>query len=244
MKGGRKVVCGSQSGVLGLWSWGYWADCSDRYPGHPESVDALAKYDEDTLITGSSDGALRIISVLPNKLLGVVGSHAADMPVERLSLSHDRRLLASVSHDSVVKLWDVGRLLADDGDGEEGGDGGEGSSGDWEEAGSGEEDQQQQQQQQQQHDGPAPVAPPPGQAAGGSSSIPSTPAAAVAVVAAAAGAGSGGGGGGSSADEEDSDSDSEAGGRKRRKKRGEKTAMRKGGANKHKPGGNFFADLF
>jgi hypothetical protein len=63
------------------------------------------------VITGSSDGALRIISILPNKLLGLLGEHAADVPVERLALRADRRMLASSSHDTVVRLWDLGPLL-------------------------------------------------------------------------------------------------------------------------------------
>ena len=33
VKGGKKVVVGSTSGVLNIWSWGYWNDCSDRFPG-------------------------------------------------------------------------------------------------------------------------------------------------------------------------------------------------------------------
>ena len=52
-------------------------------------MDALAEFDADTLLTGSSDGVIRIVSILPNKMLGVVGEHDA-YPVERLSLSHDR----------------------------------------------------------------------------------------------------------------------------------------------------------
>lgn len=114
VKDGKKVVCGSQSGVLSIFSWGYWNDCSDRFPGHPESVDALVSFDEDTVISGSSDGVLRVLSVQPNKLLGVVGAHA-DMPVERLALSADRRLLASASHDNTVQLWDLS-CLHDEGD--------------------------------------------------------------------------------------------------------------------------------
>jgi hypothetical protein len=83
VKQGRKIVCGSQGGVLSIYSWGAWNDCSDRFPGHPASVDALVRLDEDTLITGSSDGLLRIVSILPNKMLGVLGEHA-DYPIERL----------------------------------------------------------------------------------------------------------------------------------------------------------------
>jgi hypothetical protein len=56
------------------------------WTGHPSSVDALLAFDEDTLLTGCQDGLIRIIGVLPNKMLGVVGEHG-DYPVERLALS-------------------------------------------------------------------------------------------------------------------------------------------------------------
>ncbi|QDZ20630.1 WD40 repeat domain-containing protein [Chloropicon primus] len=115
MKGGKKVVCGHQSGVLSIFSWGYWNDCSDRFPGHPESVDAMVKVDEDTLLTGSSDGLIRIVSVLPNKALGVVGEHLAENPIEKLCLEPtSSRTLYSISHDNVVKVWSVGELLDED----------------------------------------------------------------------------------------------------------------------------------
>ncbi len=32
---------------------------SDRFPGHPDSVEAILKIDEDTVLTGSSDGLIR-----------------------------------------------------------------------------------------------------------------------------------------------------------------------------------------
>ena len=106
LKGGQKVVCGSQSGVLHIFSWGYWNDCSDRFPGHPESVDAVVRWDDGTLLTGSSDGVVRAVSVLPNRFVGVVGEHM-DCPIERMALSGDERLLATVSHDNQLKFWDL-----------------------------------------------------------------------------------------------------------------------------------------
>lgn len=216
-KHGKKVVCGSQSGVLALWSWGYWNDCSDRFPGHPESVDALVKYDEDTLITGSSDGLLRVINVLPNKLLGVVGAHEDDMPVERLAMSGDRAVLASMSHESCIKLWGLS-ILHDD---EVGGDG-DGDSSEWEEAGSSEQEEKEGAEQptkQQQRQESTQVEQQPAkqrlQQAGGDSDEDS---------------------------DSDSDDDDSKGGSKKRKKR-EKTAMRKGGGKPKGAGANFFADL-
>lgn len=109
LKNGKKVVCGSQEGVVFIYSWGYFNDCSDRFPGHPNSIDALVKFDEDTIITGSSDGLIRILNILPNKMLGVVGEHD-EYPIECLALSGDKKLLASASHDNTIKLWDISYL--------------------------------------------------------------------------------------------------------------------------------------
>lgn len=70
VKHGQKVITGTQEGVLYIFSWGNWGDCTDRFPGHPESVETMLVIDEETICTGSSDGLIRIVSILPNKLLG------------------------------------------------------------------------------------------------------------------------------------------------------------------------------
>ncbi|CAM9486242.1 unnamed protein product, partial [Chrysoparadoxa australica] len=102
LKHGRKVVCGSQNGVLLVWSYGTWGDCSDRFPGHPNSVDTLLQLDEDTLLSGSSDGLIRVVAIQPNRFMGVLGDHN-DFPVESIKFSHDARWIASASHDSLVR---------------------------------------------------------------------------------------------------------------------------------------------
>lgn len=121
IKGGRKIVCGTTSGVLDIWSWGFWADCSDRFPGHPDSVTAVIKCDEDTVLTASSDGIIRVVSVQPNKLVGVVGEHG-EMDIERMAATSGLTLLASASHDNTVKVWDLAALLNDDDEEEEEGE--------------------------------------------------------------------------------------------------------------------------
>ena len=70
VKGGSKVVCGSQEGVLSIFDLADIQDISDRFPGHPASVDTLVAVTEDMVLTGSSDGVIRVISILPNKMLG------------------------------------------------------------------------------------------------------------------------------------------------------------------------------
>lgn len=113
IKNGKKVVCGTQEGILCVWSWGTWGDQGHRMKGHPQSIDALLKVDEDTIITGSSDGLLRVVQLMPDKLLGVIGDHEG-FPCEELRWSHDRRMIGSISHDEIVRLWDVSFLIDDE----------------------------------------------------------------------------------------------------------------------------------
>ncbi|CAH1766115.1 20048_t:CDS:2 [Entrophospora sp. SA101] len=106
VKDGRKVVVGSQEGVINLFTWGDWGDINDRFLGHPSSIDSIVKINEETLCTGSSDGIIRVIGILPNKFHGVIGTHD-EFPIECIRLSHDQTFLASCSHDNFVKFWDM-----------------------------------------------------------------------------------------------------------------------------------------
>ncbi|KAL4447647.1 hypothetical protein ABPG75_004866 [Micractinium tetrahymenae] len=235
LKGGKKVVCGSTSGVLNIWSWGFWNDCSDRFPGHPESVTALLRYDDDTILTGSSDGLIRVLSIQPNKMLGVLGEHA-DYPIERLAMSPDSNFLASASHDNTVKLWDLAQLAEEDDDEEEEGEEEEAAEGGKEAAdaaagaaaaAAGQSDSDEDEEEE-------------GAAAGRKQqgAAPAAPAAGAAGTAAGAGRQAAAGG---SSDEDSSDDDSDEGGKKKGRKRlkGQHRILSKKQAHK----GNFFADL-
>ncbi|XP_057777587.1 WD repeat-containing protein 55-like [Salvia miltiorrhiza] len=111
MKNGRKVICGTQSGTLLLYSWGFFKDCSDRFVDlSPNSVDAMLKLDEERLITGSENGIISLVGILPNRIIQPIAEHS-EYPVERLAFSHDKKFLGSISHDQTLKLWDLDELL-------------------------------------------------------------------------------------------------------------------------------------
>jgi WD repeat-containing protein 55 len=112
LKNGKKVVCGTGEGVLAIFSYGTWGDVSDRFPGHPSSVDAILKVDEDTILTGSSDGFIRVVSLLPNKLIGVLGDNHEGFPIEQLQFTCDKSFVGSVTHDNYLRIWDA-RILDD-----------------------------------------------------------------------------------------------------------------------------------
>ena len=125
LQDGNKVVCGCGDGVLNIWSWGEWGDVSDRLPGHPSSIDACIPVTDNMVCTGCLDGAVRfnhqtailydilltvlldnrLVQIQPNRLCKVLGEHQE--PVEQLRLSHDHGTVASCSHDTTVKFWDI-----------------------------------------------------------------------------------------------------------------------------------------
>lgn len=117
VKQDSKLVVGTQLGILSLWSpTKGLLDHVDRIPGHPASVDAMCTLDHDTVLTGSSDGLVRVVQILPHKLLGIVADHGG-LPVERLARKD--RWLASIGHGAEVKLTDLSPLLEDDDDDDE-----------------------------------------------------------------------------------------------------------------------------
>jgi len=117
VKQDTKLVVGTQLGILSLWApTRGLLDHVDRIPGHPASVDAMCTLDHDTVLTGSSDGLVRVVQILPHKLLGIVADHGG-LPVERLARKDN--WLASVGHGAEVKLTDLSPLLGDDDEDEE-----------------------------------------------------------------------------------------------------------------------------
>lgn len=68
----KKVLVSTSEGIINVFSWDWFGDCNDRIVGHPGSIDTMIKYDEDLVITGSEDGLIRAVSVLPNKIIAIL----------------------------------------------------------------------------------------------------------------------------------------------------------------------------
>ena len=139
---GSKVVVGTQLGILSIFNRSKgWGDCVDRVPGHPSSIDALCPLpssypsSHSTILTGSSDGLLRAVQLLPTKLLGVIADHG-EFPIERIAVDKagEGRWVGCVGHEDVLRLTDLKEVFEDE-DREEGGEGGKGGVGEVEEDG-------------------------------------------------------------------------------------------------------------
>nr|7KQQ_A Chain A, WD repeat-containing protein 55 [Homo sapiens]7KQQ_B Chain B, WD repeat-containing protein 55 [Homo sapiens] len=111
MKWGKKVACGSSEGTIYLFNWNGFGATSDRFALRAESIDCMVPVTESLLCTGSTDGVIRAVNILPNRVVGSVGQHTGE-PVEELALSHCGRFLASSGHDQRLKFWDMAQLRA------------------------------------------------------------------------------------------------------------------------------------
>ena len=114
MKDGKKVVSAAGDGSMNIFSWDWFGDCNDRIVGHPNSIECMTKYDENTLITGGEDGLLRAVSVLPNRIIAILGdpldTDEEVMFIQKVSVSHCGKFLASCALDDMVKIFDVSNL--------------------------------------------------------------------------------------------------------------------------------------
>ncbi|KAL4510506.1 hypothetical protein ABPG72_004660 [Tetrahymena utriculariae] len=113
VKNDKFVATSTSEGIVLLFKWDWFGDCKDRIVFNANTIDHMIKLDENTLITGSEDGFVRGVSVYPNKQLQILGQHEEDenFPITKLSLSHCRKFLASLSHDNSIKFYDVSKFV-------------------------------------------------------------------------------------------------------------------------------------
>lgn len=113
-KEGKKVLASTSEGIINVFSWDWFGDSNDRIVGHPGSIDTMIMYDEDIIITGCEDGLIRAISVLPNKIVAILGDplDAGEevFHIQKVTMSHDKMLLASCTLDDAIKIIDISTL--------------------------------------------------------------------------------------------------------------------------------------
>ena len=105
-----KLVAGCGDGRLYMFNWNEFGYHSADFPGHPESINDLVAVTDNVIVTACEDGAIRAVHLYPHRFLGTVGHHDGGYPVERLDVSASGELVASMSHDSKIKFWNISYL--------------------------------------------------------------------------------------------------------------------------------------
>ena len=128
LKDGKEIIVGAEDGSLLIYNSDlFLSEASpatsiatfeyNKFGGHPHSVDHMVKIDEDTILSASSDGILRFVSIQPNKLVGALDASKEhdNMPIEGLELSSAKSFIATTSHDKLIRLFDLRSFLGGDG---------------------------------------------------------------------------------------------------------------------------------
>jgi WD40 repeat protein len=98
----EKIIVGTSSGTLLIFSYGNFGDCTDRFTKHKDSINALLPRNDGSIYT-ASDGQVRILNMFPNKFNGVI----AKTEVEFMSLSPCGKWISTCGHDEQVKLFET-----------------------------------------------------------------------------------------------------------------------------------------
>ncbi|EME30064.1 WD repeat-containing protein 55 [Galdieria sulphuraria] len=113
IKNGSVVVGGTLEGDLIMFEWRLWDKLLDNCKGHPEAIGDMCSVDNDTLLTGSDDGLLRLVNIHPNQIIGVVGV-PFELPIEKLILEPVSKTLICSSYESFVRCFDASCLYEQD----------------------------------------------------------------------------------------------------------------------------------
>jgi len=102
-----KLIVGSGNGRLYMFNWREFGHWSDQFPGHPNAINSIVAVTDNVVITACEDGVIRAVHLYPHRFVGTVGHHEKGFGVEKLDVSHDGSLIASISHDECVKFWSI-----------------------------------------------------------------------------------------------------------------------------------------
>jgi len=103
----KKLVAGCGDGKTYMFNWGQFGYHSADFPGHPDGINSLISVTDNIVVTGCEDGVIRAVHLYPHRFVGTVGHHEDHFPVEKVDVSAEGDLIASISHDQRVKFWNI-----------------------------------------------------------------------------------------------------------------------------------------
>lgn len=115
MRGGNKVVCGTGEGNLAIFNWDWFGDFKDRVVGHPLGILSMDKYSENIVITGCEDGGIRVCTIYPKGIRGMISEknkvkknkNKEFKDIENIAVSDNREYLVLSTNISCIKLFSI-----------------------------------------------------------------------------------------------------------------------------------------
>jgi len=115
VKGCNHILCGSGEGNILIFNWNWFGDFKDQIRGHPEGINSMDKYNDNVIFTGCEDGGVRICSMYPKGLRGILTSEnnkkkSNFKDVNKIKISADKNSLITSSGMDCLRLYDISGL--------------------------------------------------------------------------------------------------------------------------------------
>jgi len=108
------ILCGSGEGNILIFNWDRFGDYKDRIIGQNEGINDMSKYDENIFFTGSEDGLIRICTMYPKAMRGLLKSkndkNKIMNDVNKIKISEDKKSLIIASGMDCIKLFDISNI--------------------------------------------------------------------------------------------------------------------------------------
>ncbi|KAH0487165.1 MAG: hypothetical protein KVP17_003607 [Porospora cf. gigantea B] len=102
------------SGDVAIWDYDDFGYFRSKVTGHPDTVNAMAMYNQGTVLTGCGDGRLRVASVRPTGICGTIATHCrvdndsgTASGINCLQLTPQKDFAVTAADDNCVKFWDL-----------------------------------------------------------------------------------------------------------------------------------------
>ena len=118
-KNGNHILCGSGEGNILIFNWDWFGDFKDMIKGHPEGINDMDKYDENIFFTGTEDGFVRICSMYPKGVRGVLKDKNKNIgdnkmkDVNKIKISNDRKNVITCSGIDCLRMFDISQIEFD-----------------------------------------------------------------------------------------------------------------------------------
>ena len=118
-KNGNHILCGSEEGNILIFNWDWFGDFKDMIKGHPEGINDMDKYDENIFFTGTEDGFVRICTMYPKGVRGILKNKNKNneknkiKDVNKIKISLDKKNVITCSGIDCLRMFDISQIEFD-----------------------------------------------------------------------------------------------------------------------------------
>ena len=124
-KNGSYILCGSGEGNVLIFNWDWFGDFKDMIKGHPEGINDMDKFDDNILLTGAEDGLIRICTMFPKAVRGILKNKNNKInkdkdkdsikDVNKIKISNDPVKITNPGYKKLYRFYDkdTGYALGD-----------------------------------------------------------------------------------------------------------------------------------